>query len=150
MTLQDVQTILSMTYICLFFFCHPSHNMRNLMNILPVDATMLYPHFFCTVDWDYLLFFTPVSYIGVHNCNATLDTLYLCVDYWEKSVMPICPYPGFPGILLCGSPFEPMLLLSLLIYDSTHALCCFTCCLVRHPFNSTIINTYITQIWVYQ
>ncbi len=77
-----------------------------------------------------------------------------------------CAYSWFPVILLCGFPcllslctlvmsgsaYEHILLLSLPIYDSMHALCCSTCCLVLHPHshNSKIINIYITQIWVYK
>ncbi len=69
----------------------------------------------------------------------------------RESVIPSCAYPGFPGIRLCGllcllslctlvtsgSPCEPILLLSLLIYDMMNALCCLTHCLgLHHHFHN--------------
>ncbi len=79
---------------------------------------------------------------------------------WQGTVMPTCAYPGLPGDLLyefpcllslfilvmSSSPYEPILLKSLMIYDSTHALCCFTCCIVLLPH---MLSSKITNILPY-
>ena len=74
-----------------------------------------------------------LSYKGGSDLQTYLG--YHALITGRESVMPRCAYPGFPRILLCGflcllslcilvmsgSPCEPILLIALLIYDSTHA-----------------------------
>ncbi len=148
-------------------FWDPFHHVRMLTTTLPVDKAMSFPHFPFS-------FFTRT---GISICSIQLvlqGEFIIVILLWiqcicvsitgKESVMPSCAYLRFPGIFLCGfpcllplctlvtsgSPYEPILLLSLLIYDSTHDLCCLTLCLVLQPHfcNSNVTNIYITQIWI--
>ncbi len=99
------------------------------------------------------------SPIHLTSTNSSFRTILIRVSLgcYAQLYFPINPYLWIfmPPVSLyfsaSGSPCDPILLLSLLMYDSMYALCCFTHCFALHPHshNFKIINTCLTQIWVY-
>ncbi len=118
----------------LIFFGHTSQNVRTLMITLPVEIAMSCPHstFLGGIGF---LFCTPCHTGGLRIVILLWIPCIIALIAVRESVMPSCAYCGFLGILLCGfpcllslcilvkssSPHEPMLLLALLVFDSTHA-----------------------------
>ncbi len=112
----------------ILYFGHSSHHMRTLTTAIPVEAHAIPTFSFSSFFGLGFPFCTPCHTGGAHNCNPTLDTMYPCTDYREGD-------PGLLGNLisrfLCllsfctlvtsNSPHESLLLLALLVYDSTYA-----------------------------
>ncbi len=100
MASQDDWTIPYITNIKYPLFGQPSHHMRTLMTTLPVEVAKLYPHFHFPLFWLVFPFFTPCQTGGAQDCNLTLDTMYLCIDYREGELcllwIPINPSLWIP------------------------------------------------------
>ncbi len=93
--------------------------------------------------------FTASSSQGIKGYSKSSHKIFSRHILWRSrmivmAVILSCVYPGYPRIILCGFlflpslctlattrvPREPIRFFPFMIYDSKHALCCFTCCFV--------------------
>ncbi len=144
-----------MAYIYLFFFCHPSHNVRTLIkHFLWKQPCQTHISF---LSWTWISFCSGHlgSWYGIQEEFWIVILLLMpcilasCIDYREeKFYAQLClPWtPWNPSLLIPIPPVSlyfsavrftmqphPSLGLPPCCFMSQHMLYCCTCCFVQHP-----------------